>query len=449
MSEITTNTPGADSGVTEGNHRFTCLACHVAFHSADHQRQHYRTDWHRYNLKRKVAELAPVTAEQFAEKLLAQRTQADEAQAQASYTNECRICGKNFASENAYTHHMRSKKHRETEQRIAQGKQTPAKPQRSATHRVQAYDTMSNASSAMDSIPAFNEVEEDVKPSSSSATTTAAAAAAAETTAIDDDGMIDETASPEEVMRAIDEHIAQAPRLADEDCLFCTHRSESFESNMLHMKKQHSLFIPDMDYLVNLRGLIRYLGEKISVGNICLYCNGRGRNMRSMEAVRRHMIDKGHTKIAYGNERDVLEIADFYDFRTSYPDHAERHSNEGDEDEEMPLAETDSGIIDEGYELVLPSGARIGHRALRRYYQQNVRPEDNRESVQVHKLLTQHGHQGVQRAQTECRALQLMSEFQRRQVFSHQESRRRNDFRTRVGVKANALQRYFREQVLY
>jgi hypothetical protein len=92
------------------------------------------------------------------------------------------------------------------------GKQAPAKPQRSDTRRVQAYDTMSNASSAVDSIPAFNDGEESVKPS-----------------AIDEDGMIDETASPEEVMRAIDEHIAQAPRLADEDCLFCTHRSESFE----------------------------------------------------------------------------------------------------------------------------------------------------------------------------------------------------------------------------
>src|SRR5690349_7619888 len=104
---------------------------------------------------------------------------------------------------------------------------------------------MSNASSAMDSIPAFNEPEDDT----------------AKMAAIDEDGMIDETASPEEVMRAIDEHISQAPKLADEDCLFCTHRSDSFESNMDHMVKQHSLFIPDTDYLVNLRGLIRYLGE--------------------------------------------------------------------------------------------------------------------------------------------------------------------------------------------
>jgi hypothetical protein len=27
------------------------------------QREHYKTDWHRYNLKRKVVDLPPVTAE--------------------------------------------------------------------------------------------------------------------------------------------------------------------------------------------------------------------------------------------------------------------------------------------------------------------------------------------------------------------------------------------------
>ena len=42
---------------------FTCISCHVAFKEANIQREHYKTDWHRYNLKRKVVELPPVTAE--------------------------------------------------------------------------------------------------------------------------------------------------------------------------------------------------------------------------------------------------------------------------------------------------------------------------------------------------------------------------------------------------
>jgi pre-60S factor REI1 len=40
----------------------------VAFGTADAQRLHYRSDWHRYNLKRKVAELPPVDLAQFQQK---------------------------------------------------------------------------------------------------------------------------------------------------------------------------------------------------------------------------------------------------------------------------------------------------------------------------------------------------------------------------------------------
>lgn len=48
---------------------YTCLACQVAFDSAEEQRAHYRSDWHRYNLKRKVADLPPVTRDQFEQKV--------------------------------------------------------------------------------------------------------------------------------------------------------------------------------------------------------------------------------------------------------------------------------------------------------------------------------------------------------------------------------------------
>jgi len=47
---------------TIGRLPFTCLACNVCFSTADHQRDHYKSEWHRYNLKRKVAMLPPVTA---------------------------------------------------------------------------------------------------------------------------------------------------------------------------------------------------------------------------------------------------------------------------------------------------------------------------------------------------------------------------------------------------
>ena len=54
---------------------FTCNTCRVAFADADFQREHYRTDWHRYNLKRKVAEMSPVTLDNFNQRVQAQTAQ--------------------------------------------------------------------------------------------------------------------------------------------------------------------------------------------------------------------------------------------------------------------------------------------------------------------------------------------------------------------------------------
>lgn len=54
---------------------FTCITCRVAFADAEFQRSHYKSDWHRYNLKRKVADLPHVSAEGFNQRVLAQRAQ--------------------------------------------------------------------------------------------------------------------------------------------------------------------------------------------------------------------------------------------------------------------------------------------------------------------------------------------------------------------------------------
>lgn len=48
------------------------------------------------------------------------------------------------------------------------------------------------------------------------------------------------------------------------DCLFCPHHSSSLMKNVAHMTKIHSFFIPDIEYLSDLKGLIRYLGKSDS-----------------------------------------------------------------------------------------------------------------------------------------------------------------------------------------
>lgn len=66
---------------------YTCITCRVMFAdkdgaagcAAELQKEHYKTDWHRYNLKRKVADLPPVTAENFHLRVLAQKEQVGRA----------------------------------------------------------------------------------------------------------------------------------------------------------------------------------------------------------------------------------------------------------------------------------------------------------------------------------------------------------------------------------
>lgn len=96
---------------------YTCISCRVQFADPDVQRAHYKTDWHRYNLKRKVANMPPVTAENFQERVLAQRAAAEQQQADAHALATCDACNKKFSSTNAYNNHLQSHKHQQAERK--------------------------------------------------------------------------------------------------------------------------------------------------------------------------------------------------------------------------------------------------------------------------------------------------------------------------------------------
>lgn len=78
----------------------------------------------------------------------------------------------------------------------------------------------------------------------------------------DDDDDEEEEAMDDDPAALPDGHPPALPgSLPLTDCLFCCHHSRSLMKNIAHMTKVHSFFIPDVEFLVDLRGLIRYLGE--------------------------------------------------------------------------------------------------------------------------------------------------------------------------------------------
>lgn len=381
---------------------FTCITCRVSFADSDIQRRHYKTDWHRYNLKRKVAEMPPVTAEVFQQKVLAQKAEVEAQQQSKTKSLHCQLCNKTFSSENAFSNHLSSKKHKDVEA----NKANKAKKQESLITESQ----FSNNFKRKDSKETDPENTESENAESLSHN------------GDDDDDEDDE----------IEEDTLEVT-----DCLFCPHHSVSLEENLKHMTRSHSFFIPDLEYVVDLKGLVTYLCEKVGMGNMCLYCNDKGKSFFSLEAVQSHMVDKGHTKMNYDGDA-VLEYADFYDFSSSYPDYNPDKENEGDE---IQGRESTLAVNEQTLELCLPSGAKIGHRNMRHIYKQNLPPERSHHSKVIQSIMADYKALGWHGTIASA-ARQKVKDVRLRNI---QQAKRNVD----ISVKANRMQKHFRPQVVF
>lgn len=286
---------------------------------------------------------------------------------------------KTYTTENAYRSHLNSKKHRESELKAASKPSPPPKEEIKEDEVV---------------LPTLDESE--AQPSITEQQQKAVSLT------------VDADATEDDVNRTIDEKIAAArTKLSPSTCLFCSESSGSHEDNLTHMSIFHSFFIPDAEYLVDITGLVTYLGEKIAVGNVCIHC---AKEFSTLDAVRKHMVDKSHCKIAYDTDGERLEVSDYYDFSASYPDATERKrrskskksktaegviQEDGEEEWEDVDGEDGDGEVDEvvdeedgdgpgdsdsdgldetlqvaygdtPYELILPTGIKVGHRSLYR-----------------------------------------------------------------------------------
>lgn len=125
---------------------------------------------HRYNLKRKIAELQPVTAEVFAQKVLAQQDQLRLSASQANFSQTCVPCKKTFYSQNAYNNHLSSKRHRIASLRAANATQEDAESLAGSIGTV-SVDMVGSVASLDDPVQAIDEgvdrmeiVDEEVSP---------------------------------------------------------------------------------------------------------------------------------------------------------------------------------------------------------------------------------------------------------------------------------------------
>ncbi|QIX01819.1 hypothetical protein AMS68_007336 [Peltaster fructicola] len=416
-------------------HPFTCNTCQVAFRGSDLQRTHMQSDWHRYNLKRRVASLPPLTSEIFAEKVLANKASAAATAARASFQRQCEACDKTYFSEGAYVNHLGSQKH----------KLAVAKAAKRGTHGADTESMTDSTFSLGDPVELASTQDGETEGSddeldnvvASMAQTQLNGAAKVETENAEDEDDEDEDY----------EHTADPSQ-----CLFCNYVSDSMDNNTNHMNRQHGFFVPEREYLVDMPGLITHLSETIQVLNQCLFCH---KAAHTPSGAQTHMRDRGHCMMAYSTEEEQLDVGDFYDFRATYSDEESESEEEGahgislgakravktviqnedgedevmsDDDEEwesgseassVPTDEITSVPVErrapkvdrnrirqhkssdgyhshahqtayhDDYELHLPSGRTAGHRSLRQYYKQNLRNFQTDDEKREQKLLQQ------------------------------------------------------------
>lgn len=379
---------------SEGVPFFTCNTCGLSFPTADLQRLHMKTDWHRYNLKRRVASLPPISSEVFAEKILQQQAQEEQEDAAGA--------GRKGRGNGGQRQQTKKDKKREErlQRRLAsnQAAEEASQIRRTGEIRADSPDRSSVVSSSFSLGDPVSESGDSQVPDGSEVESQADTGSDDMDHEIESEtasNMDTETIGEDEIDRELKRRMERSKPIPPTHCFITDKEFATVEENAEHMFKAYGMFIPEKDFLTDLTGLMTYLGEKVGLGNMCLYCAFEG---RSLESIRAHMLSKSHIKIPYETLEDKLEISEYYDFSTSYKNKKAAGDDDEweDEDEDGNIIERDDDAENEedddefdvdqeqayvdstGLELAI-GNMRVGHRSMARYYKQKFRPESDRE----------------------------------------------------------------------
>ena len=227
---MTMRMPNTPMEASTDRNSFTCYtAPGVVFASEEEMKEHYRSDWHRYNLKRKVAGLAPLGKEQYEERAAREQEREAAAMGPSSATG-------------SRSQQRRLKREAKQQEKIAKAAANP--------HSKAAHYEMTKTMSEHDYV--------ELKMSS-------------------------------------------AEPFDEGSDLFSRHQSPNMHANLAYMAKTHGFYIPYMDYVTDLPGLLGYLLEMVYVGNVALVS---GKQFHSLEACQAHMRDRRECRMELEGHED-------------------------------------------------------------------------------------------------------------------------------------------------
>ena len=329
-----------------------CNHCLYVSKTYEEMKEHYKSEFHKYNLNRVTMNLAPLSFEDYKRKKdffmkkLEEKQKTEEVLKLQTQNLYCDICSKKFNSQKKLQEHLLSKTHLKNKAKKDEQKKTK---------------------------------EEDISTSSTNE--------------------IKEAKNQEPEKTTLDDITY---------CLFCNFKSENLKNNFYHMVQTHNLEIPFIFYIKNYEDLIKIFAKKIFSYHACFTCDTQ--RFETIKALQKHMLSKGHTVV---NNKDLDEfLFKYYDLKKllSIKDKNKRRSKEfkililrarvakelkeknlegDDEWEEIKSDEEDDDYepltLPNG-ELMLEDGTTLGNKEFKIYYKQRFHVNKYQELQKEHKV---------------------------------------------------------------
>ena len=329
-----------------------CNHCLYVSKTYEEMKEHYKSEFHKYNLNRVTMNLAPLSFEDYKRKKdffmkkLEEKQKSEEVLKLQTQNLYCDICSKKFNSKKKLQEHLLSKTHLKNKAKKDEQKKTK---------------------------------EEDISTSSTNE--------------------IKEAKNQEPEKTTLDDITY---------CLFCNFKSDNLKNNFYHMVQTHNLEIPFIFYIKNYEDLIKIFAKKIFSYHACFTCDTQ--RFETIKALQKHMLSKGHTVV---NNKDLDEfLFKYYDLKKllSIKDKNKRRSKEfkilllrlrvakelkeknlegDDEWEEIKSDEEDDDYepltLPNG-ELMLEDGTTLGNKEFKIYYKQRFHVNKYQELQKEHKV---------------------------------------------------------------
>ena len=340
-----------NESINKSRTNMMCNHCLYVSKTYEEMKEHYKSEFHKYNLNRVTMNLVPLSYEDYKRKKdffmkkMEEKKKAEESLKLQTQNLYCEICSKKFNSSKKLEEHLISKTH--------------------LKHKAKKDEIKNNN----------NEEEEIIT------------------------NEIKEVKNKEPEKTTLDDITY---------CLFCNIKSDTLKNNFYHMVQNHNLDIPFIFYIKNYEELIKILAKKIFTYHACFTCDTQ--RFESIKSLQKHMISKGHTVI---NEKDLDEfLFKYYDFKKllAVKDKNIRRSKEfkilslrarvakelkeknleGDDEWE----EVKSDDEDDDYEpmtlpngeLLLENGTTLGNKEFKIYYKQKFHINKYEELQKNHKI---------------------------------------------------------------